>query len=593
MPAAKAKAKPKKRVTAHRRIKKHVKHHYFRIMPNQKSYRVALWVGFFVISAIVAAQMLYPPERAVPFATLNGQAVGGWTHTDIAEKVNLEFSKSTIEVVNTENVAVSAPLGNVGSAPITDSVAMTLEKYPFGQRFIPLSILWQHPQLSDVPLEFTPSVIQDFSQEASKKLTTKPVNASLEISDGKLKATSEKSGSIVSSQQIRQAIESQSGYMLGQKTIIQVVSDQVEPEATAADFAQVRTQAEQALSRQVTLVDDGEVIAPSASERAGWLEVAAKKGAEPSVQLKTDSVDKYLKSLDKKIGKPAGVTRISLVNGIESGRIVGKSGKSIDIASLTKNIEAYLIDGEGDSQLTIPFWTVAPSVIYDGKYTATQTGLRAYVKDAARDQNANISLQQIGGKGWSAQASANASTVSASTYKLFVSLYLFDQIQKGKTSWGSSILDTNTATCFDRMTIASTNPCARDWLARWGRTNVNDFAYSKGFSRGTSFTNPLAVHTTAADLTKLMIGLESGSLVGGADRERLMRNLSIHPYRQGIPAGSAGRVHDKVGFLWDYVHDTAIVYHPRGTYVLTIMTKGRSYGTIAAITREIEKIMYP
>jgi len=52
-------------------------------------------------------------------------------------------------------------------------------------------------------------------------------------------------------------------------------------------------------------------------------------------------------------------------------------------------------------------------------------------------------------------------------------------------------------------------------------------------------------------------------------------------------------VHDKVGFLWDYVHDTAIVNHPKGNYVMTIMTKGQSYAAIAAVTREVERIMYP
>lgn len=48
----------------------------------------------------------------------------------------------------------------------------------------------------------------------------------------------------------------------------------------------------------------------------------------------------------------------------------------------------------------------------------------------------------------------------------------------------------------------------------------------------------------------------------------------------------------KIGFLWNYVHDTAIVRHPRGTYVMTIMTQGKSYAAIAAMTRDIERIMY-
>ena len=90
-----------------------------------------------------------------------------------------------------------------------------------------------------------------------------------------------------------------------------------------------------------------------------------------------------------------------------------------------------------------------------------------------------------------------------------------------------------------------------------------------------------------------MIGLERGTLIGGAQRERLLSSLSRHPYRYGIPAGSKGKVWDKVEFVWDYVNDTAIVHHPRGTYVMTILTRGQSYGAIAAMTRDIERIMYP
>jgi hypothetical protein len=90
-----------------------------------------------------------------------------------------------------------------------------------------------------------------------------------------------------------------------------------------------------------------------------------------------------------------------------------------------------------------------------------------------------------------------------------------------------------------------------------------------------------------------MIGLNDGTLVKGANRDRLLNNLGRHPYRYGIPTGSSGDVHDKVGFLWDYVHDAAIVKHPRGTYIMTVMTKGQSYAAIASVTREIERIMYP
>ena len=124
-------------------------------------------------------------------------------------------------------------------------------------------------------------------------------------------------------------------------------------------------------------------------------------------------------------------------------------------------------------------------------------------------------------------------------------------MNKGIVQWDDPMLDTTVSTCFDRMTIASTNPCAESWLARAGRSNVNQYLYDLGFSTGTTFTHPVATHTTANDLQKIMLGIYHGSLIDGANKERLLRSLSTHPYGYGIPTGSSGKVWDKVGFLWD------------------------------------------
>ena len=49
---------------------------------------------------------------------------------------------------------------------------------------------------------------------------------------------------------------------------------------------------------------------------------------------------------------------------------------------------------------------------------------------------------------------------------------------------------------------------------------------------------------------------------------------------------------DKVGFLEGYLNDAAIVTHPKGKYVMSIITKSQSWGKIAEITRKLEDIMY-
>ena len=71
-----------------------------------------------------------------------------------------------------------------------------------------------------------------------------------------------------------------------------------------------------------------------------------------------------------------------------------------------------------------------PSVIYNNRYTPTEDGLRAYVRDKARN-GAWFSIRQLGGGGWSADADAEESVVSASTYKLFIAKRLFDEINAG------------------------------------------------------------------------------------------------------------------------------------------------------------------
>ena len=176
---------------------------------------------------------------------------------------------------------------------------------------------------------------------------------------------------------------------------------------------------------------------------------------------------------------------------------------------------------------------------------------------------------------------------------LFISLLLFDKINAGQIHWSDSIQGTDVETCLYNTIHYSANNCAEQWINDWGRSWINSALYAKGFSNSNTFTASDATHTSAQDLKKLLVGLYNRTLFNASDANQLIGLMKQQVYRSGIPAGSAGTVADKVGFLWDYLNDAAIVYHPRGTYVLVIMTKGQSWGKIAEITKQIEKIMYP
>jgi len=575
-----------------KRVKGAVSRHYYYYMPNKKHHRVLIWVVFLVTSMIIALQLLYPLDRALPLAQINQTRVGWSNHDTMAKMLVERFDKTKIKLTIGKDKAVVYPLKVAGSEPNIEAMITKLSDYPLWLRYIPFSVFWPPAPIKTADISYSSRVLTEFSQARSQELSFEPTSARLAIKDGTLVATTDKAGSTVSADSVRNILKKTS-FTLGKTTTVVVPTQRTEAPMTMDDFAAVRAQAEAALGRVLRISAGSEVFTPSRTVVASWFVIGSDDKGMPTLTVDPARVAAYLAEMNAKVGTPAGQTNVSIVNGRETGRTLGATGRAINQELLIPELSEYLLQGTGHSPFEAPFMDVAPGIIYNNKYTATQEGLQAYVNDISTSRNVRISIQQLDGGRWAASARAQESTPSASTFKLFVSLMLFDKMDKGETNWSDPMLDTTVSGCFDRMTIASTNPCAYQWLDTWGRDNVNAFVYAHGFSQGTSFTNPLATHTTAADLTNFMIGLNNGTLVKEPYRSRLLHNLFIHPYQEGIPSGSAGIVHNKVGFLWDYVHDTAIVQHPRGTYVMTVMTKGQSYRAIAGITREVERIMYP
>jgi beta-lactamase class A len=573
------------------RVKKHVKAHYDARMPDKKHHRIIIWVVFLVAAATIAGQLLYPPDRALPLRRVAGKSVAWKSHDQLAEILDGYFRQTELKLTVADKSA-EVPLASAGAELNTEPMIDGLVDYPFWQRLIPLTILLHMGDTNEADVYYTESVLKKLSEQQAKVLSFDAVNARLAIENGVLVATDERQGSEVTVAEIHTTI-SHATIRLGGTTMLAVPSKRIKPSETARSLEAVRSTAEAALARSVRIQASGQVFEPDRATVASWLQIVTDDAGKPSLGIVDDRLADYFTTIDAEVGIPAGQTNINLSNGREVSRTTGQTGKAIDRDQLKNQIGDWLLLGSGGGVYEAAFHDVLPSIMYDSKYTATEEGLRAYVADAAQRLNVHIVIQQLDGGKWSASARADESIPSASTYKLFVAKWLFDQMDKGLIHWDDPMLDTTVSVCFDRMTIASTNPCAEAWLAQAGRANFNQYIWGLGVSQGTNFNMPDATHTTANDLQKMMLGLNDGSLYSGANRDRLLHSLSVHPYRDGIPAGSGGQVWDKVGFLWNYVHDTAIVKHPKGTYVMTIMTGGGSYTAIANLTREIERIMYP
>ncbi len=541
---------------------------------------------------MILLQFMYPLDRAVPRATLAG-VQQGWRHeTELAAAITKQFD-ATNALLKLEDKTMEVPLKYLGAEPQSAAMIAKLTEYPFWQRYLPFSVFFQHPVVDSPDIAYTNQVAQEECRGLAREFSYEPINARLELTeDGALIATDEKDGRRVDPSRLCKQIQ-QAQFPLGETTTIDLVATTTPPKRTQQDFAAVKLQAEAALAQQVIFRHDEQTFEPSVKEIAGWLVLAEGEGGDTTLRIDQADVKRYLETINKTIGKKPGTTHVQVVNGVESSRTAGKPGKQVDYNAALESVQSQLLQGSPAQPIFLTLVDVKPTVMFNNRYTSSEEGLQAYVNDAARDYNAHIMVRQLGGERWEVGARQFESIPSASTYKVYVAMWLFDQMKQGKTSWNAPMLDTTVSGCFDRMTIASTNECARAWLDQSGRDGMNQYLYDRGFSRGTTFTSPIAVHTTAADLTNYMTRLERGELYDDVYRDRLYQSLGSHPYRYGVPVGSSGQVYDKVGFLWDYVHDTAVVRHSRGTYVVTIMTKGQSYARIASISREIERIMYP
>lgn len=204
----------------------------------------------------------------------------------------------------------------------------------------------------------------------------------------------------------------------------------------------------------------------------------------------------------------------------------------------------------------------------------------------------SISLTEIGGQGRRGSSGGGDSYVTASTYKLLVAYSILQRVESGTMSWDDHVLPgRDLSQCFQDMISLSDNPCPEKIGPEIGWANI----YSDAAGLGVSNTRggQGGILTTPNDLTSFMTSLAAGNMaISGASQDRLRNALAANIHRQGIPAGSSGQVLNKPGFINGNLHDTAIVRHPSGTYVLTIMSQGSSWDAIAAITRDIEHALY-
>ena len=547
-----------------------------------------------LIGVVLIGQLLYPRDRALLGTTLAGHDVGGWTEPDIKKLTDSLYDKSTIEIKGSDKTMLARNLSAVGVKINAAQVATEVVDYPLWLRFVPTSVFWYGHTHDEFSGSVDYKVRDKFVADNEANFVINAENAKLAVDGDKAKVIKEVRGAKLTADQFKSGLNRRT-YELGEPTTLDVKFDSSNPQILSRDLSEKQQLVQQMIDKPISLAFEAKTTQVEPKIVASWLvinQADMSSAADITIDVNQEVTLQFVHTeFDKLIAKAPGTTEVFLTDGVEQSRKPGPEGRAIDDKRVMADIKNVIL-GDGEQKIDVLPRVVPAKIKNNHTFTKSQRGLQAYLNSLADEGDIRASVSQLGGNGWSASYRGAESTTAASTYKLYVVSYALNQITEGKLSYDDQINGTSFRECISRTIVRSDNACPEAMLEKFGRSTVNNYLYDKGYSRATTFTSADATKTSANDLIKVVTEIERGEIVKGVERGYMLSLMRSQNYRQGVPAGTSATVANKVGFLNGYLNDAAIVYHPGGTYVVSIMTNGLSWGKIAEITRKVESIMY-
>lgn len=236
--------------------------------------------------------------------------------------------------------------------------------------------------------------------------------------------------------------------------------------------------------------------------------------------------------------------------------------------------------------------------------------LQDFVKKLVEGKPVNVGIYVEDLKaGTKASHNSSQEFNSASLYKLFVANEIFRLVSEGKLSMDGSLTlkiagdnpdtpedETKTSSrsirsCLEVMLTRSDNACGQALGTKIGWSRQNKSLKTQGYA-GTKLNDP--PKTTVGDVGLLLRRTYKDELVNPQSSQDLLALLKAQQIKtklpKGLPAGTL--IAHKTGELDGFEHDAGIVYGPKTTYIIVVMsgpwkTSPQARATIAELSRDI------
>jgi beta-lactamase class A len=543
---------------------------------------VAVCIGLYLLA--VVPQLLYPSNRALPFARLDGFRVAQVDDEYLSNYLLNEYGDKTVVVAYPEGETKST-LVKAGINTDTKRAQQDLKEYPLWQQLIPLSLLVSGINTNvQVHGSVDKQRFAEFAKIVEQKCYKAPKNAGVKVADNTVVLDPAVSGIVCRPDMLLRQLSSEPITKVGMRFNAKTEVEQ--PARTNGDVEAVIDSAQAIVAKPMSIIVIDRTYKVSAKDLASWLEFKEDPNSKKlSIGVKSAEVEKFLATAQKDIYIAPGTTVISTLDGVETSRAVGSNGRGINTASTVAAIERQITDGR-EGAVTSTVSVLSPKVAYDRSYSPTVAGLQALLTDITKD-NGNFAVSVRMPNAALIHANGAKTYHPASTYKMFVGWAVLKRLEAGQMKWNDQTVNGQTvAQCFDAMIVRSDNPCGEWFGEKIGWSTINTMLKGIGFLC-TNLSS--AWYSCANDQTLFLQKLQAGQLMNAGSTTRLLDVMKRQIYRAGIPQGSKVMVADKVGFLNGLLHDSGIVYGPSGTYELSIMSMGSSWGAIAAASAKVQQ----
>lgn len=525
---------------------------------------------FIFIGSILAIQLVYPHNRTLPFSKFSDVSLGFLTTTSAQFKLDQLNSRQIS--INTGNKIINLSLNEIGLSIQSQELVEQFSNYPLKNRLVPFSILAKPDYGNSSQTKvFDQNAFNAFTVAISRSLNTKANEGKVLFKNGSFTVESPRAGRNYTADAISQYFSIATDTAINGHAVLAYQSNA--PQVQYEELQQLSNAFQNFVSKDFLV-------------RYGQRSVVIPR--EVLMQSINIVNDPNLPKQKLKLTSGELISQLEyLADEIFLAPKEAQLGQELDFQKTIANIEDAAANGLNSTSASAKSIPMQSGSVFP----ATSTGIQQIIEKWRSNYpwiDIAVDFQQINGQR-SAGIDDKKLFFSASVYKVLAAwrvLYEVDaaRLDPEKPLVGGKNLDE----CLEEMIVISASNCAEGVVKKYGGyTALDDFVRSHHIE-GINLSRGLSI--SADGMRQFLHNLYSEKLMSKASTDKLLSYMKRQNYRKGIPAGSAGEVADKVGYnprnpSW---HDAAIVYHPKTTYTLVVLTaSGGQFPIIADLAKQI------